>query len=217
MPIIATHARVDTNQDDPAVANAGGVCPSHWNEHHVISVEGTVETILDVADSDPAFKSTFIAEKTAGLNAWASGGGVNFSGFTPVISNDLGIIETRIYADGNGANQKIWISPFVTNSQVEEASVGIKNGLGGLHINEIGDLIVSATNILASACSFNTIECVTVTSSGVISTTESFKVDNVQVLGSQQPAIANATDAASAVTQLNLLLAAMRVHGSIAT
>jgi len=38
-----------------------------------------------------------------------------------------------------------------------------------------------------------------------------------KVLGPRQPAIADATDAASAITQLNAALAALREHGLIAT
>lgn len=41
--------------------------------------------------------------------------------------------------------------------------------------------------------------------------------NGVQVVGPQQPAIADATDLASAITSLNELLAANRAHGSIAT
>lgn len=44
----------------------------------------------------------------------------------------------------------------------------------------------------------------------------SYSVNGVKVVGSQQPAITNATDAASAITQLNAALAALRTHGLIA-
>ncbi len=44
-----------------------------------------------------------------------------------------------------------------------------------------------------------------------------YKVDDVQVVGNQAAAIANATDAASVITQLNDLLAKCRTHGIIAT
>lgn len=50
-----------------------------------------------------------------------------------------------------------------------------------------------------------------VTASGAI------KIGGNQVIGSQQSAIADATDAAAAISQLNLLLAAARTHGLIAT
>lgn len=42
------------------------------------------------------------------------------------------------------------------------------------------------------------------------------QVQGKQVVGAQQPAIANATDAATTQTQLNALLAALRTHGLIA-
>lgn len=41
--------------------------------------------------------------------------------------------------------------------------------------------------------------------------------NGIKLLGAQSAAIANATDAATAITQLNLLLAAARTHGLIAT
>jgi len=44
-----------------------------------------------------------------------------------------------------------------------------------------------------------------------------YYVNSVQVVGSRGTAVANATDAASAITQLNLLLARVRAHGLIAT
>jgi hypothetical protein len=44
-----------------------------------------------------------------------------------------------------------------------------------------------------------------------------YKVNTVQVLGAQGAAVADATDAASVITQLNLLLARARTHGFIAT
>lgn len=46
---------------------------------------------------------------------------------------------------------------------------------------------------------------------------DSYKVAGLQVVGSRGAAIANATDLATAISQLNLLLAAVRTHGLIAT
>jgi hypothetical protein len=43
-----------------------------------------------------------------------------------------------------------------------------------------------------------------------------FQVNNEQVMTTRQPAVADATDAATAITQLNLLLARLRTHGMIA-
>ena len=47
--------------------------------------------------------------------------------------------------------------------------------------------------------------------------TGGYKVSTVKVIGAQGAAIINATDGSSAITQLNLLLAAARTHGLIAT
>jgi hypothetical protein len=43
------------------------------------------------------------------------------------------------------------------------------------------------------------------------------KIEGVQVVGAQGAAVADATDAATAITQLNALLARMRAHGLIDT
>lgn len=50
-----------------------------------------------------------------------------------------------------------------------------------------------------------------------VTSLESLSVGGNQVVGARQPAIADATDAASAITQLNLLLTAARTHGLIDT
>lgn len=47
--------------------------------------------------------------------------------------------------------------------------------------------------------------------------THSLLMSDTKVMGQQGAAIANATDAASAIMQLNLLLAQLRVHGLIAS
>jgi hypothetical protein len=52
---------------------------------------------------------------------------------------------------------------------------------------------------------------------GTIGTSENYRVDGVQVVGNQGAAVADATDAATAITQLNALLARLRTHGLIAT
>jgi len=42
-------------------------------------------------------------------------------------------------------------------------------------------------------------------------------VDGTQILAEQQAAIADATDAATAITQINAILDALQAHGLIAT
>jgi hypothetical protein len=51
---------------------------------------------------------------------------------------------------------------------------------------------------------------------GNINVTGVYKVDDVQVVGSQGAAVADATDAASVILRLNELLARCRAHGLIA-
>lgn len=45
----------------------------------------------------------------------------------------------------------------------------------------------------------------------------SVKINSIKIIGTQQSAIADATDAATAISQLNLFLAAARTHGLIAS
>jgi len=52
---------------------------------------------------------------------------------------------------------------------------------------------------------------------GLIGTDSAYRVDGVQVVGSQQAAVANATGAGDVVAQLNALLSRLRTHGLIAT
>lgn len=51
---------------------------------------------------------------------------------------------------------------------------------------------------------------------GTASIPGGINVGGTQVVGAQQPAIADATDTSDVVTQLNALLAALRLHGLIA-
>lgn len=55
----------------------------------------------------------------------------------------------------------------------------------------------------------------TATFTGAV-TVASIKVGSNQIVGAQGAAVANATDAASVITQLNALLARLRTHGLIA-
>jgi len=50
-----------------------------------------------------------------------------------------------------------------------------------------------------------------------VNTTEHYEVDGTQVVSNQGAAVADATDAADVITQLNALLARCRAHGLIAT
>lgn len=53
--------------------------------------------------------------------------------------------------------------------------------------------------------------------SGIVNTTEYYQVDGTKVVSNQGAAVADATDAATAITQLNAWLARARAHGLIAT
>jgi hypothetical protein len=56
-----------------------------------------------------------------------------------------------------------------------------------------------------------------VLNAGYLSISTAAYIGGNQVVGTRGAAVADATDAASAITQLNLLLARVRTHGLIAT
>lgn len=75
------------------------------------------------------------------------------------------------------------------------------------------DLSVDGVLTGSSALFFDNIE----TQGILITGSDGVHVGSTKVLGVQGSAIADATTEAEAVTQLNLLLAALRAHGLIAT
>ena len=63
----------------------------------------------------------------------------------------------------------------------------------------------------------NNTQQLSVTTGGIVSARVGFGIGATQVVGAQGAAVANATDAADVITQLNALLARCRTHGLIAT
>lgn len=110
-----------------------------------------------------------------------------------------------------------------------QAGVVIGNGYGpGIQINGAttskarihgdGDFLI--VNILPNGLFFKDTTGTTtlggIQNDGSFTTQGNYKVAGTKVVGAQGAAVANATDAASAITQLNALLARMRAHGLIA-
>lgn len=89
------------------------------------------------------------------------------------------------------------------------------SGVGsGVRIYTTGE--TSGDNLIVGSAGANVTKFL-VQSNGDVTAAGVYKVGANQVVGAQGAAVANATDAASAITQLNALLARMRAHGLIAT
>jgi len=86
--------------------------------------------------------------------------------------------------------------------QVDKDDVGYSIRFGAA---EDTNLYRSAANTLKTDDTFN------------VGNAGGLQVSGTKVVGAQGAAVADATDAASAITQLNALLARLRVHGLIAT
>lgn len=89
----------------------------------------------------------------------------------------------------------------------------VKSGLGNLNIRSD----TGTVNIVVSSVQQLVINSTTADfKDNDITTTGGYQVSGTQVVGAQGAAVSDATDAASAITQLNLLLARCRAHGLIA-
>jgi hypothetical protein len=107
------------------------------------------------------------------------------------------------------------------------ASVKITTGAettGGVHVNAMIDILHDTSTI---AFTTDTAQRVSIDSTGLVVTSGSIglsmpsgavvKINSNQIIGARGAAVADATDAASVITQLNALLARLRTHGLIAT
>ncbi len=114
------------------------------------------------------------------------------------------------------------INTFHEGMRVENLDAGTSAaGCFGMTSNAgtayIGKLSAAHSVISHGAGAFFVYDTVGIRLAGSATTVDSLKVNGVQVLGAQGAAVADATDAGSAITQLNLLLARARAHGWIAT
>ncbi|HEY0098386.1 MAG TPA: hypothetical protein VGB76_05470 [Pyrinomonadaceae bacterium] len=83
------------------------------------------------------------------------------------------------------------------------------------HVLKAGAQLVVNSRFLLDSGGFLTVSDNGSTANGKVNAAE-YRVGGTKVLGTQCAAIANATDAATAITQLNSLLACLRTHGSVA-
>jgi hypothetical protein len=158
----------------------------------------------------------------------SSSGSTTIGSTTPATVGSFGILQVNntteavssltgavIISGGVGINKKLFV-----NSQIRggSATMGSSNACS---ITALGQIIITNTNNANSATSGSLksqggISCekdiyvgLDLNVDGVI------MVDSTKVVGNQGAAVADATDAATAISQLNLLLARCRAHGLI--
>jgi hypothetical protein len=166
-------------------------------------VAGTILTGGIASGDDITLRSTTHATK----------GSVIFDETTDAVSSLTGAV---IIAGGVGINKKLFV-----NSQIRGGSSAI-GSTDACSITALGQIIITNTNNASSSTSGSLkseggISCekdmwvgIDLNVDGVI------MVDSTKVVGSRQSAVADATDAATAISQLNLLLTRCRNHGLIA-
>jgi len=128
---------------------------------------------------------------------------------------ELGAIQGEDYLQPSGIDPKLFAVQTAADWCVSFAARPPSGAGYALHCETKGetasDYLIGGVSGASPTLKFS------VRGNGDVLLTGVLKVDDVQVVGPQGAAVANATDAASAITQLNLLLARMRAHGLIAT
>ena len=118
-------------------------------------------------------------------------------------------IRSPFVFDSGGANKFSCVNS-VTTHMIFEVSRGATNGFQWF-------TAPVTTGTLVKQMELTTAGRLTVEGGINVPTGQGYHVNSTKVLGAQGAAVADATDAASAITQLNLLLARCRAHGLIAT
>ncbi|PHS77831.1 MAG: hypothetical protein COB56_01045 [Robiginitomaculum sp.] len=134
-------------------------------------------------------------------------------GMTP----SQGVLTMDDFRNGNlfNAGQYIGLNAYLNGGvwkarKSTDGAYAFRNGGSGVGLELIvEDGAVTSGNILPAYATYAFRD-------GDIHITGGYNVDGIQVLGAQGAAVADATDAASAITQLNALLARARSHGWIA-
>ncbi len=191
--------------------NAGGLDFSAASK--TLTVEDTAIVSQDYSsDGVPAFAGLTINSDSQ-FSAKQCIGGTSFSTQTVVLKLNVRPDVDRAWQFMTGKN---------TDTEWGNYSLRISSFTGG----NTGDFVIakgaasfrvgSGEALTADATTGYTDHFV-VDPSGNVNIIGKYSVDGTQVLSNQAAAIANATDAASVITQLNDLLAKCRTHGIIAT
>jgi hypothetical protein len=145
---------------------------------------------LGVADSDSHIVNGYLAATKNITTA----GGLRMTGDNPSLGGPAGLefymYAGEAYVHGYNRDTAAWLPVHVHGSSVK--------------------LDVSGGTIV-------TVSTTDVSVTGNVDVSGVYKVDGTQVVSNQGAAVADATDAASAITQLNAALARLRAHGLIAT
>lgn len=165
-----------------------------------------------------------------GGNLASSGGGVLTNSSTAVVIDGGGTVKMEAVAPYGGgftvngnltvAQPSAFAQVVVTpgNSYYSNLSLRGTGGSSALGLDitagQGGGYLSADTIVFRNAAQASNF--LTLSAAGAdIAAGKVLKVGGVQVVGSRQAGIANATDTASAIAQLNLVLAALRTHGLI--
>ncbi len=159
----------------------------------VVAVGGTPTIQLNGVDGSATFGNSFFdANSSLNLGGGPSATISALDGSASFANGNASISATgALGSGGNGQDGSINLSDSVGNGTVSIS------GLDGI-----------ATFAAAQ---------VQIAADGSIDTATAYKCQAIQVVGPQQPAIADATNAVDVITQFNTLLAELRTHGLIST
>lgn len=163
--------------------------------HRILAPDGDVTAYFGAtenafANTSHRFGSTALAADFAIINS------------TGIRSNGSFLLGTRTALDNDGTFTRVWTGSG-TALPVQYHSATESYHRNATHIFRSADFATTFLTLNSAALNLGT---------GMV-----FQINGTQVLGARGAAVADATDAASAITQLNALLARCRAHGLIAT
>ncbi len=137
----------------------------------------------------------------------------NLQGFTMI--SLTGADGSASFANGNAGIDSIGAITSGSAANAQPGTVSVLDTAGTPTSSISGAGAVSLANTLGGQVSVGGGNIV-LNADGNIDTIAVYKVSATQVVGQQQPAIADATNAVDVITQFNTLLAELRTHGLIA-
>lgn len=146
-------------------------------------------------------------DSSAAVMKWTPGTGSLELPNTLVLPNNLGSLYLKSSSGAQGAtvsltgSDNLSVVGWISGKAIQIQQIG--NGTIQFYVNSVNQLDINATRSLFGG-------------NVDLGSGKVYKVNNVQVVSAQGAAVADATDAASVITQLNLLLARCRAHGLIA-
>lgn len=128
---------------------------------------------------------------------------------------EIGAIDGEVYHEPSSTDPKLFAVSTKSDWVASFAARPAAGAAFAIHCETNGetenDYLIGGISGVSPTLKFS------VRGNGDVLTSGVLKVNDTQVVGAQGAAVADATDAASVITQLNTLLARLREHGLIAT